>query len=310
MKMISNIFMARVFLIFTSLSITNSIPTTCAFAMPKAKILCIRRNRRLLANPNPFARATYNHKGHSPLAFQQQYGCSAHTSRHFIQPSARTLCKATSNSDNNNDNTVTKSLTTNIYSHHIALKTRNIENAINFYSLLGFRVESKFVSGPARCAWLIHESHNDDQDPNTTKSRMELIEVPSYMLNEPEGMKRRAVDFTKREELLGWNHFALDVTKHIPRSMDDSNSQEGRSCELYQLQQWMDDLNEASIAKFGKSLRVALPPTKRIIGREVYEMAFLYDADGALVELLNHSGTLQQDVSDGWTPWDGTGFVQ
>jgi hypothetical protein len=130
------------------------------------------------------------------------------------------------------------------------------------------------------------------------------------MLDEPEGMKRRAVDFTKREELLGLNHFALDVTGNIPRSTDDSDSTGGKSCELYQLQQYMDDLNEQSIAKFGKSLRVALNPTKRIIGREVYEMAFLYDADGALVELLNHSGTLQQDVSDGWTPWDGTGFVQ
>jgi hypothetical protein len=39
-------------------------------------------------------------------------------------------------------------------------------------------------------------------------------------------------------------------------------------------------------------------------------MAFLFDADGSLVELLNHSGTLEQEMDDGWIPWDGRGFVQ
>jgi hypothetical protein len=79
---------------------------------------------------------------------------------------------------------------------------------------------------------------------------------------------------------------------------------------LYQLQDWMDDLNALSIDKFGKSVRVAMAPSKRIIGREVYEMAFIFDADGTLVELLNHSGRLRQDVADGWVPWDGRGFIQ
>ena len=112
------------------------------------------------------------------------------------------------------------------------------------------------------------------------------------------------MDLTKRKELLGLNHFALDVTHNIPRSVDAS-SPPGTACELYQLKEWMDDLNQLWIEKFGKSLRIALPLTKRMIGREVYEMAFLYDADGALVELLNHSGTLRQEVEDGWEPWDG-----
>lgn len=309
--MVSNVFFAQALLFFTSWSTTHG-KRTCAFATPKEKIVYCTRIRRLSIISDLSAKDINNRQSHFPLAFQQRNGCSDFNSRYFSKQSAQSKDSVSSSSSSSSDidNHAPKSLTTNIYSHHIAVKTRNIENAINFYSLLGFRVESKFVSGPARCAWLIHESHNDDQDPNTIKSRIELIEVPSYMLNEPEGTKRRAVDFTQREELLGMNHFALDVTKHIPRSVDDSDSQDGRSCELYQLQQWMDDLNEQSIAKFGKALRVALPPTKRIIAREVYEMAFLYDADGALVELLNHSGTLKQDVSDGWTPWDGTGFVQ
>lgn len=132
------------------------------------------------------------------------------------------------------------------------------------------------------------------------------------MLDEPEGMQKRAIDLTKREELLGLNHFALDVTANIPRPDNDGGaSSEGTACALYQLQEWLDDLNALSVDKFGRTLRVALSPTKRIIGREVYEMAFLYDADGSLVELLNHSATLEQEMKmDGWEPWDGTGFVQ
>lgn len=201
-----------------------------------------------------------------------------------------------------------------VISHHVAIKTRNIENAIKFYSLLGFEVESKFVAGPARAAWLLHESSRSDDnknDNNNPQSRIELIEVPAYMLDESEGTVKRALDLSKREELLGLNHFALDVTADIPRpDNDEGASDDGSACALYQLQQWMDDLNASSLETFGKTLRVALSPTKRIIGREVYEMAFLYDADGTLVELLNHSGRLEQEVGSGWEPWDGKGWVQ
>ncbi|KAL7551593.1 hypothetical protein ACHAWF_014779 [Thalassiosira exigua] len=197
-----------------------------------------------------------------------------------------------------------------IISHHVAIKTRDIDNAIKFYSLLGFGVESKFVAGPARAAWLLNESCTGD-DKGGPRSRIELLEVPSYMLNEAEGTRKRAIDLTKREELLGLNHFALDVTNNIPRpDNDDGASADGTACALYQLQEWMDDLNQLSVETFGKTLRVALPPTKRIMGKDVYEMAFLYDADGTLVELLNHSGILKQEIGDGWEPWDGRGFVQ
>jgi catechol 2,3-dioxygenase-like lactoylglutathione lyase family enzyme len=203
-----------------------------------------------------------------------------------------------------------------IVSHHAAIKTRNIENAIDFYSLLGFRVETKFVAGPARAAWLKHEDRRPGAQHSSSsddpKFRIELLEVPSYMLEEPEGMKKSAIDLTKRVELLGLNHLALDVTDCIPRSVggESAESSDGNTCRLYQLQDWMDDLNALSIDKFGKSLRVAMAPSKRIIGREVYEMAFIFDADGTLVELLNHSGRLRQDVADGWVPWDGRGFIQ
>ena len=43
----------------------------------------------------------------------------------------------------------------------------------------------------------------------------------------------------------------------------------------------MDDLNQESIAKFGRSLRVALQPTiKRMIGREANYAAFSADDFG------------------------------
>ncbi len=142
------------------------------------------------------------------------------------------------------------------------------------------------------------------------------------MLNEPEGMQKRAINLLERPELLGMNHVALDVTRCVDsrsnncNSIDDGTStnvertRSSSSCDLYNLQEWIDDLNTLSIQKFGKSIRGAVSPTKRIVGREVYEMAFVYDADGSLVELLNHSGTLEQEMDDGWVPWDGQGFLQ
>ena len=223
------------------------------------------------------------------------------------------------------NSTISQQCTTALISHHhTAIKTRNITNAINFYSLLGFQVESKFVSGPARAAWLIHNNSvgeplamQQQSKSNLSQCRIELIEVPSYMLNEPEGMQKRAINLLERPELLGMNHVALDVTRCIDfrsntyNSIDDDTSTKlSSSCDLYNLQEWIDDLNTLSIQKFGKSLRVAVSPTKRIVGREVYEMAFVYDADGSLVELLNHSGTLEQEMDDGWVPWDGQGFLQ
>lgn len=267
------------------------------------------------AVPTPFARAF---SSYAPLRLRaNNNGCRPIPGR--ISASSSSSNGSTSIDDSHLPTSaappgnVNHGISSAIISHHVAIKTRDIENAIKFYSLLGFRVESKFVSGPARAAWLLHASRSgNDENNGSPRSRIELLEVPSYMLNEPEGTQRRAIDLTKREELLGLNHFALDVTHNIPRpDNDDGASSEGTACALYQLQEWMDDLNALSIDKFGKSLRVALPPTKRIIGREVYEMAFLYDADGSLVELLNHSGTLKQEMKmDGWEPWDGKGFVK
>lgn len=167
--------------------------------------------------------------------------------------------------------------------HHTALRTRNITDAINFYSLFGFEVEVKFLAGPSRAAWLRQEDG----------IRLELIEIPAYVLQEPEGMKRRALDSMKRPEILGWNHVALDVTTLVQEK------------KMEQLSDWIDLLNETSVARFGKSLRVALESQQKIIGSGVFELSYIYDADGALVEFLHHQTDLEQEVASGWEPWDG-----
>jgi catechol 2,3-dioxygenase-like lactoylglutathione lyase family enzyme len=184
--------------------------------------------------------------------------------------------------------------------HHTAVRTRDIEVSMQFYSLLGFEPTVKFRAGPARAAWLEQRMGSDSSSSSSSNNnhRLELIEVPSYILNEAEGTKKRALDLVARQELLGHNHIALDVTESI-------QNQE----ELKSLSDWMDQLNQKSLQQFGKTLRVAVPPTQRLIGKGVFELAFLYDADGALVELLHKQTELQQEISSGWEPWDGQGFV-
>ena len=179
--------------------------------------------------------------------------------------------------------------------HHTAIRTRNITTAIQFYSLLGFETTAKFRAGPARAAWL--EQRGEESKGSRRNSRLELIEIPAYILNEPEGTKKRALDLAARQDLLGQNHFALDVTSAIEEHD-----------ELETLADWIEILNKKSINQFGKSLRIAVEPVQRLIGKSVYELAFLYDADGALVELLRKQTDLKQDMSSGWEPWDGKGF--
>mmetsp|Transcript_20677 Transcript_20677/g.30432 ORF Transcript_20677/g.30432 Transcript_20677/m.30432 type:complete len:310 (+) Transcript_20677:19-948(+) len=206
-----------------------------------------------------------------------------------------------------------------LLSHHTAVKTRDIEASITFYSLLGFDVETKFRSGPARAAWLTNANPNDsdnEQQKRYPSSRIELIEVPSYMLQEEKGTRKRALDLAKNEALLGINHLALDVTACIQQiktaklNANQTIVDEDCGC-TYGLAEFMDGVNAVSLKSFGKSLRVAMPPRQQIIGKAVYEIAFLYDPDGALLELLYWTKNLdiQGEMLSGWEPWDGKGFA-
>lgn len=177
--------------------------------------------------------------------------------------------------------------------HHTAIKTRNITNAIQFYSLLGFEPVTKFRAGPAKAAWL--------EQPNAPagSSRLELIEVPSFLLNEPEGKIFKAPDLIENQIILGQNHLALDVTASI-QSIKNVSTLAG----------WLHHLNDKSIEVFGKTLRIAVEPYQTMMGKGVYELAFLYDADGALIELLHKQSELEQEISSGWDPLEEFKFTQ
>jgi catechol 2,3-dioxygenase-like lactoylglutathione lyase family enzyme len=213
--------------------------------------------------------------------------------------------------------------------HHTALKTRNITNAIQFYSLLGYQVVSRFRAGPARAAWLEQPVGNSVVPPpspatlstpdkdvvvastTSSSSRLELIEVPAYMLPST-GPPRRALSLMERPAVLGYNHVALDVTFQIQQMQQDSTTQNTTTTATTanaNLADWISQLNATSVERFGKTLRVALEPQQQIIGQGVYELAFLSDADGCLVELLHQQSVLPQNVQSGWEPWDGQGFV-
>jgi hypothetical protein len=203
--------------------------------------------------------------------------------------------------------------------HHTAIKTRNITMAMSFYSLFGYCTEYKFRAGPARAVWLTlphcYEKH----------SRIELIEVPSYMLRND-----RAPDLLiSRPDILGYNHIAIDVTPqiHYQEQLQSNNGNQTlpassttpttteASLDLQpstpSLTTYIEQLNFTSMQKFNKTLRMALyPPQQQMIGPNIYEIAFVYDADGSLIELLYCTATkLQQNITSGWEPWDSTTFL-
>ena len=188
--------------------------------------------------------------------------------------------------------------------HHMAMKTSNIEMSIAFYSLLDFYPVAKFRSGPARAAWLEHQPYGssigDKESPDnnigSTTARIELIEVPKAILYE--GMdeearkqvpRKRALDRISNPAVLGWDHMCLDVTDSIC-AMSTKN-----------LQGWIDALNSRSQSKFGKDLRVALQPRVKVFGKEKFELAFIYDADGGLIELVNSVSELSgSEMESSW----------
>jgi catechol 2,3-dioxygenase-like lactoylglutathione lyase family enzyme len=225
--------------------------------------------------------------------------------------------------------------------HHTALQTRNITTAILFYTtLLDFQVECRFRAGPARAAWLQQQSPSSSSS-SSSSSRLELIEVPPYLWpssSSDRGGTRlpRAPDIlTQYPTWLGYHHLALDVTSSVRAFKEkqissggindtmallngsDTSVLLGRRPHLW-LQDWLEvELQRKSQALYHKTIRVAVPPRQQIIGTAVYELAWIYDADGCLVELLYQSGptttTLRSSTTDalsGWEPWNGTNFQQ
>ena len=189
---------------------------------------------------------------------------------------------------------------------------------MQFYSLFGYVPVAQFRAGPARAAWL-------ELDPTThpfsNAARLELIEVPSYMLPQQQQLGKkppatRAPNLMESPALLGYNHIAFDVTRQVNQLRKNNTTTTTTttrtavsSVPATSLAGWIEALNQTSLERFGKTLRVALPPRQQMIATTVYELAFLYDADGCLVELLYEVGkTTSSMVASGWEPWDGQGF--
>jgi len=186
----------------------------------------------------------------------------------------------TSNNINNNRDGIDNLITKNPIPHHVAIRTRDIERAISFYSLFGFEVQHKFRASSARAAWLTLAEQ-------PASLRIELIEIPAYILP----VQPRALDLLEHNYLLGFNHLALDVTRFCNNSTNNT------------LSNYITQVNCTSLEKFGKTLRIALLPKQTMIGNDVYELAFLFDADGCLLELLNYQTTLPFDYSEEVMKW-------
>jgi catechol 2,3-dioxygenase-like lactoylglutathione lyase family enzyme len=177
--------------------------------------------------------------------------------------------------------------------HHITIKTRDIISAMEFYSLLGFESKNKFRVGQARATWL--------ENVVIGAGRIELIEVPSSMLQEGSGGRQRALDRVRNQELLGLNHLTLDVSDVI------------RKKGLISLSEFLGFLNDTSYELYGKGLRLAVEPQKQAIGDRIYETAFLYDPDGSLIEIQHRTNERTQEFlsssSDYWELTGGQGLV-
>ena len=209
------------------------------------------------------------------------------------------------------DTTSSPANPTPLYLHHTAIKTRDIEVAIQFYSLFGFSVETKFRTGSSRAAWLTNapqEQKIEQKGQNDVSARLELLEIPAYMLQEKEGTRKRAIDLVANDSLLGLNHLALDVTAYINQLKRNGDEPQQES-DLSDLEKFLNQVSKESVKEFGKTLRIALKPEQKVIGSQVYEVAFVYDADGSILELVRYIKDLGQNVQSGWEPWDGTGFV-
>jgi catechol 2,3-dioxygenase-like lactoylglutathione lyase family enzyme len=177
--------------------------------------------------------------------------------------------------------------------HHITIKTRDIISAMEFYSLLGFESKYKFRVGQARATWL--------ENVVIGAGRIELIEVPSSMLQEGSGGRQRALDRVRNQELLGLNHLTLDVSDVI------------RKKGLVSLSEFLGFLNDTSYELYGKGLRLAVEVQKQAVGDRIYETAFLYDPDGSLIEIQHRTNERTQEIlsssSDYWELTGGQGLV-
>lgn len=142
--------------------------------------------------------------------------------------------------------------------HHASIRTADIYRAIAFYERLGFVIEAQFTTGGTLACWMTGWG-----------GRIELIQIPQ---------PRPAPDAFGDEHYTGYYHLSFDLTALTP-SLPDW---------LVQLRTQWDQWECESPG--GPPLRVLLDPEQQQIGAQVYEVAFIADADGLPLELMRRVG--------------------
>ncbi|MEM9266306.1 MAG: VOC family protein [Cyanobacteria bacterium P01_F01_bin.13] len=132
--------------------------------------------------------------------------------------------------------------------HHASIRTADIHRAIAFYELLGFEVVERFTAGITLACWM-----------QGLGGRIELMQVP-----EP----KPAADAFSDEHYTGYYHLSFDLTQ-VTQS----------------LPAWLDELRQHAVSQ-DTVLTVLLEPRQQMIGNNVYEVAFIADADGLPLEFL------------------------
>jgi catechol 2,3-dioxygenase-like lactoylglutathione lyase family enzyme len=139
--------------------------------------------------------------------------------------------------------------------HHASIRTANIHRALAFYEQLGFTVKERFTTGYTLACWM--EGLN---------GRIELIQIP-----EP----KPAADAFTDEHYVGYYHLSFDITDITPNLVN-----------------WLTDIKERFVTaaenqpEMMHPLKVLLEPTQQQIGENIYEVAFIADADGLPLEFI------------------------
>lgn len=145
--------------------------------------------------------------------------------------------------------------------HHASIRTADIHRAIAFYEQLGFTVTERFTAGITLACWM-----------EGLGGRIELMQVP-----EP----RPAADPFGDEHYTGYYHLSFDLTP-TPIPLPDW---------LAQVRQRFDQAAQQQPGQL-QPLQVLLEPCQQMIGRQVYEVAFIADADGLPLEFIRRMDEL------------------
>ena len=146
--------------------------------------------------------------------------------------------------------------------HHASIRTADIHRAIAFYELLGFSIQERFTAGVTLACWM-----------EGLGGRIELMQVP-----EP----KPASDAFGDEHYTGYYHLSFDLSDHtasLPNWLEA-------------LCQRFDQAVEGNPDQIAP-LTVLLEPCQQMIGAQVYEVAFLADADGLPLEFIRRMGNVE-----------------